>query len=471
MKKTKIIATIGPSSENLETLRAMIKNGLNVVRINMSHAYYEECDNRINLVRQLNEELGTYTGILVDTKGPELRTGSFINGEVQLKKGTLVKVHNNDVPCEDDSICVKYPNIYEELNKDNVILLNNGLIKLTVVDKQDGNLICRVDNDGTIKNKRTVNLPGIKFTTPFMSEKDREDIIYAIKNDVDFLALSFVSSKEDVLEVRRILEEHNNNHIQLISKIENEYAVKNIDEILEVSDGIMVARGDLGVEFDMEKLPSLQKELSHKCYLAGKICIIATEMLASMENSLRPTRAEVSDVANAVFDGADAIMLSAESAVGLYPVETVSIMSKIAENAEQNLNMYELFVKESNCGKKDISETIAYAVKESADILDAKTIVVGSMSGFSAKKISHYRPNTSIITLTPNEETYRKLCLNYGIYTVLTDVNNNLDEYIVNAKNIASNKCNLVKNDILIIVGGLPMGVSKTTNLIKIEEI
>lgn len=471
MKKTKIIATIGPSSEDKEILKQMIASGLNVIRINMSHALYEEVDNRIRLVRELNEELDSYTGILVDTKGPEIRTGTFIDGQVMLNKGDMVEVSNEDVVCNNDKVCIKYPNLYGDLKVNNTVLLNNGLVKLTVLSNENNKIMCRVENSGIIKNKRSVNLPGIKFSTPFISDKDREDIIYAAKADADFLALSFVSTKEDVLEVKKLLAENNNTHMQIISKIENQYAVDNIDGILEVSDGIMVARGDLGVEFDMEKLPTLQKELSYKCHLAGKICIVATEMLASMESSLRPTRAEVSDVANAVFDGTDSVMLSGETALGLYPVDTVSIMSKIIENAEDKLYLYDLFGKEAYYGRKEVTETIAYAVLEVSNILKAKAIVASTMTGYTARKISHYRPTAPIIATTPDVNTARSLVLNYGVYSVVTSAVDSIDDIIKDSITISREKFDLQPKDKIIIIGGLPLATVNQTNFMKVEEI
>jgi pyruvate kinase len=345
------------------------------------------------------------------------------------------------------------------------------LVKLTVTSNENHKIICRVENSGIIKNKRSVNLPGIKFSTPFISDKDREDINYAIEADADFIALSFVSTKEDVLEVRKILESHNNTHMQIISKIENQYAVNNIDEIIEVSDGIMVARGDLGVEYDMEKLPSLQKELVYKSHVAGKTCIVATEMLASMENSLRPTRAEVSDVANAVFDGTDAVMLSGETAQGIYPVETVEIMSKVAVDAEANLNLYNLFNKQDGKDNKDVTESIAYAVLEVSNILNTKAIVATTMSGYTAKKISEYRPIAPIIALTPDVNTARSLVLNYGVYPVVSEELADIDEVIKESVKISKEKLELIEDDKIIVVGGFPLSTQNKTNFMKIEEI
>lgn len=471
MKKTKIVATLGPSCDNKDILREMVKEGLDVFRINMSHATQEEVDFRVNCAKELSKELGTYIGILFDTKGPEIRSGSFENGSITLKKGDIVTLTSENVVGNEKLIPIQYPTLYEDVPVGFNVLLNNGLMKLTVIDKKDNKLECRVDVDGALKSKRMVNLPGVTYSMPYVSEADRKDVITAIKSDADFIALSFVSCKEDVLAIREILEEYNNKHIQLICKIENQRGVDNIDEILEVSDGVMIARGDLGVELPIEKLPIVQKELIIKCQARGKICITATEMLASMEKSLRPTRAEVSDVSNAVFDGTDAIMLSGETSVGDYPIETISIMSKIAQATEERIYLDDLFGKGEYFGKKNVTQTIAYAVLEVSNLLNAKAIVASTLSGYTARKISRYRPAAPILATTPNEYTARSLVLNYGVFPVMTEVVHNVDDAIKASVNISKEKLNLQKEDKIIIVGGLPLGESTKTNFMKIQEI
>lgn len=468
MKKTKIVATIGPVSENEEVLRKLIQNGLNCIRINMSHAYYDECMNRINIVRKLNKEMNSNVGILIDTKGPELRTGDFENGMITLNKDDIVYVTSNEVMGNNDLFTVRYPNLEKDLQKNSVILLNNGLVKLTVLDVESDRLKCIVENTGSIKNKRSVNLPGIKLSVPFLSEKDINDINFAIDNDADFIALSFVSSKDDVLEVRHILKEKGNTHIQLISKIENQMAVDDIEEILKVSDGIMVARGDLGVEVPMEQLPTIQKRLVNLANKYGKICIVATEMLASMEFSPRPTRAEVSDVANAILDGTDAIMLSGETASGDFPVETVSIMSKIALETEKN---YKSSIVDYHDEDLPITKVIASSVKNAADKLNCKNIVAATTSGYTAKVISKYRPNCIIIATSQNVDTVRSLSLNYGIYPVLVPQFDNTDDIVNNAVEVSKKFNSLQKNDKIIITGGFPNNNTKHTNFMKIENI
>ncbi len=468
MKKTKIVATIGPVSENEEVLRKLIEKGLNCIRINMSHAYYDECMNRINIVRKLNEEMNSNIGILVDTKGPELRTGDFENGMITLNKDDIVYVTSKEVLGTNDLFTIRYQNLEKDLQKGSIILLNNGLVKLTVLEVEKEKLKCIVENTGSIKNKRSVNLPGIKLSIPFLSEKDINDINFAIDNDADYIALSFVSNKDDVLEVRNILTERGNTHIQLISKIENQMAVNDIEEILKVSDGIMVARGDLGVEVPMEKLPSIQKRLVNLANKYGKICIVATEMLASMEFSPRPTRAEVSDVANAILDGTDAIMLSGETASGDFPVETVSIMSKIAIETEKSFKASRINYNDEDL---PITKVIASSVVDAAEKLNCKNIVAATTSGYTAKVISKYRPNCIILATSQNIDTVRSLSLNYGIYPILVPQFDNTDDIVKNAVEVSKEFNSLQKNDKIIITGGFPNNNTKHTNFMKIENI
>ena len=468
MKKTKIIGTIGPVSENENVLKQLIKNGLNCIRINMSHAYYDECINRINIVRKLNTELNSHVGILIDTKGPELRTGDFESGMVTLEKDKIVYVTNKEIIGNSDKFTIRYPNLLKDVKKGGTILLNNGLIKLTVLDVLNDEIKCLVENTGNIKNKRSVNIPGVKLSIPFLSTKDKEDINFAIENDADFIALSFVSCKEDIEEVREILSNNGNTHIQLIAKIENQMAVDNIEDILRVSDGIMVARGDLGVEVPMEQLPSIQKKLVELSNKYGKICIVATEMLASMEFSPRPTRAEVSDVANAILDGTDAIMLSGETASGNFPVETVSIMSKIALETEQRFNTCKFNFNDENLA---ITKVIASSVVDAANKLQSKNIVAATTSGYTAKQVSKYRPNCIIIATSQNEKTVRSLVLNYGIYPVLVPKFTNTDDIVENAIEVSKEINNLKKDDTIIITGGFPNNNVKHTNFMKIEKI
>lgn len=468
MKKTKIIATLGPACDDKNILREMVNNGLNVFRINMSHATKEEVDFRVKCAKELSEELDNYIGILFDTKGPEIRSGIFEKGSIYLKKGNLVSITNKDIVGNENLISINYPTLINDLNIGNIVLLNNGLMKLTVVEKKEDELVCKVEVDGEIKNKRMVNLPDIVYSMPYLSEADRMDIITSIKNDADFIALSFVSCKEDVLAVKEILKEYNNNHIQLICKIENQRGIDNIDEILEVSDGIMVARGDLGVEIPIEKLPIVQKMLINKCRMTGKICITATEMLASMEKSLRPTRAEVSDVANAVFDGTDAIMLSGETSVGEFPIETIKVMNDIAKYAEDQMYLSNINRK---CTPSDITKIITYNAYEMADVLKSKVIIVTTMSGYTARSLSNYHPNSVIVATTPNLEVARSLVLNYGIYPKVTKLVKSIDEIINDSIEITKKIMQLNSKDKIVIVGGLPLGETNNTNFMKVEEI
>lgn len=469
MKLTKVIATIGPVSENEEVIKQMIQKGLNCIRINMSHASYDEVLKRIQIVRKINHEIGSNIGILVDTKGPEIRSGCFVDGGIRVEEGKIIRVDNKDCLGDEEHFSICYPKLMDDVLVGNDILLNNGLIRLHVLEKGEDHLICRVENGGYIKDRRAVNLPGVKLSMPFLSEKDTKDILFAIKQDVDFLALSFVSTKEDVLEVRELLKEQQNTHIRIISKIENQHAFDSIDDILEVSDGVMVARGDLGVEVPMEELPIMQKKIIQKCIETGKISIVATEMLASMETNPRPTRAEVSDVANAVLDGTDAIMLSGETAGGKYPVETVYMMSKIAQAMEEN--HYKETVVLNDIKTQNITETIARSVVEATKTIGAQLIVASTMSGYTAKKISRYRPNRPILATTPNERTVRSLSLNYGVCACLTQMGKTTDEIIDCSKIIARELFDLHPGDRIVLTGGFPIGMTKMTNLLKIEEI
>ena len=465
MKKTKIIATIGPSCEEQEVLKNMVLAGMNCARINMSHATFEECESRIEKIRSINEE-GHNIGILIDTKGPEVRSGCFEGGKTTLTEGSIVTVTNNEIMGNDKELCIRYENLLSDLEVGNSVLLNNGLISLTVVEKLDDKLKCRVNNTGEIKDRRAVNLPDNELSIPFLSEKDTKDIEYACDKDVDFIALSFVSKKENVIGVKEILKNKGKENIKIISKIENNVALKNIDDILEVSDGIMVARGDLGVEVDFTKLPGIQKKLVRLANKKGKICIVATEMLASMETSLRPTRAEVSDVANAVLDCTDAVMLSGESATGLYPVNTVNVMAQICKDSESLIENNKTLVSVS-----DITDAIAYSTYESALRLNAKAIVASTISGYTASLISAFRPSCSIIAPTPYKKVATGLSLCYGVIPTIVKPYETNDELITDSIRLAKEVIETKKDDILVITGGHPTGVNTRTNFLKIEKL
>ena len=469
MKKTKIICSIGPSSCNPDTMEKMVKNGMNVARINFSHATPEEKLNVVACVKEVRKRTNMPIGILYDTKGPEFRNGNLENGEITLVENKTIKIVKEDVLGNTERFSVNYPEAIDSLKVGDTILLENGLMRIDVIEKNDTEVNCKIINGGVLGNKKSLSVPGVHLNIPFISDIDREDIKYACNHEGDFLALSFVSTKEDVMEAREILKAENREDLKIISKIESVTGIENLDEIIEVSDGIMVARGDLGVEAKMEDLPILQKMIIKKCREQGKIAVVATEMLESMKKSVRPTRAEVSDVANAVLDGTDAVMLSGETTTGKYPVETVGFMASICGKTERHTDFKGTFDYKKKVG---LTQTISTCVVESAEMLNSKLIVAATISGFTARKISNLRPNCLVLACCPNEDVCRSLSLNYGVYTTFVPVLKTTDEVIAESLEKAKEFMNLNKDDTVIITGGFPnTGVKKTTNLMKIEII
>lgn len=469
MKKTKIICSIGPSSCAPDTMEKMVRAGMNVARINFSHATLEEKQGVVASVKEVRQRTGAHIAILYDTKGPEFRSGMLENGEINLEEGKTIRVVKENILGTEEKITVNHPQALDCLKVGDIILLENGLMKIEVEDTDDEGVTCRIINGGILGNKKSLSVPGVHLDIPFISEQDREDIIYACEHEGDYIALSFVNTPKDVLEAKEILKEYNREDLKVISKIESTTGIENLDSIIEVSDGIMVARGDLGVEAPMEQLPILQKLMIKKCREQGKICIVATEMLESMKKSARPTRAEVSDVANAVLDGTDAVMLSGETTMGKFPVETVQYMANICENTEQHIDFEGMF---ESCMETDITETIATSVVESANMLEAKLIVAATMSGYTARRISNLKPNSIILAACASDAVARSLALNWGVYPIVTPVYNSTDEVLTDAKVRAKEFMELEEKDIIVITGGFPNNaVRKTTNLMKIEEI
>lgn len=468
MKKTKIICSIGPSSCNVETMTKMVNNGMNVARINFSHATDEEKELVVSTVKKVREITGQNIGILYDTKGPEFRNGMLENDEIELVEGNIVRIVKENILGTKEAFSVNHSTAIDSLNIGNIILLENGLMKIEVISKEADGVTCKIINGGKLGNKKSLSAPGVKLDIPFISEEDYKDIVYACEHDADFLALSFVSTKEDVLEVREILKKYNRENLKLISKIESTTGIDNIKEIVEVSDGIMVARGDLGVEAPMEELPFLQRIIIKECHKQGKFSIVATEMLESMKKNSRPTRAEVSDIANAVICGTDAVMLSGETTTGKYPAEAVGYMASICETTEKHLN-YELNIDFTS---KTIGGAIATSVVETANLLDAKLIVAATISGVSAIKVSNLRPKCPVLATCTSSEVARSLALNWAVYPVVTNVYDTTDEIINDAKEKASNFITLNKEDLILITGGFPNNTEvKTTNFMKIEKI
>lgn len=467
MKKTKIICSIGPASCNYEVMREMVLSGMNVARINFSHATIEERENVLDTVAKVNRDLGTHVAIIYDTKGPDFRTGVMAEGGIRLEEGNTIRIVKNDVLGTEESFTVNYKDVLKSIHVGDIVLLEDGLMKLEVIDKEKDDLVCKILAGGLLKSKKGINVPGVNLNIEFLSAEDINDIIYACDHDGDFLALSFVNSKDNILAVRKILKEHNSD-MKIISKIESGLALDNLDEIIEYSDGVMVARGDLGVEIPCEQIPIVQKEIIKKCREQGKTCIVATEMLASMYTSSRPTRAEVTDIANAVLDGCDAVMLSGETTVGKYPIDAVRYMARICENTEQHID-YDLDRREARC---DITGAIAHSSVEVSNSMKAKLIVAATMSGYTARKISNLKPRCLVLATCPNEKVAKSLSLSWGVYTKITKEYSSTDEVINDAKDRAMEFANLSKGDYIIITGGFPNDFSlKSTNLMKIEEI
>lgn len=470
MRKTKIVCTIGPASEEVSVLRQLIQQGMNVARLNFSHGSHEEHGNRIRNIRQAAEEEGKVVAILLDTKGPEIRTKDLMHPEVELKAGETFILTTEDILGDEKKVAVTYADLPKDVHPGTTILIDDGLIGLEVEEVTDTEVICNVTNGGTLKNKKGVNIPGMKINLPGITEKDAADIRFGIEQGVDFIAASFVRKPEDVLEIRKILEEKKSS-IQIISKIENQEGLDNIDGILKVSDGLMVARGDLGVEIPTEDVPIAQKELIRKCNLLGKPVITATQMLDSMQRNPRPTRAEASDVANAIFDGTDAIMLSGETAAGRYPVEAVRTMATIAEKAESTLQYKELLRKMSRDTDHTITDSISQAVVYTSHSLDCSAILSATERGYTARMISKYRPRVPIIAVTPHKDVQRKLQLIWGVYPVDGSICDSTDEMFQSAVQSALSTGYVKQGNLVIITAGVPVGKSGTTNLMKVYVV
>ena len=469
-KRTKIVCTLGPASEKEETLRELIKSGLNVCRMNFSHGSHEEHKGRIDLVKKVREELGQPTAILLDTKGPEIRTGQFDMPEVLLEEGQTFTITMKDVMGNKEMCTVSYKGLAKDVVPGNTILIDDGLVGLTVKEVNGDDIVCVVENSGIVKNHKGVNVPGVKVNLPAITEKDRSDIEFGIEQGIDFIAASFVRKVSDVLAIREILEENNATDIKIISKIENQEGVDNLDEIIAVSDGIMVARGDLGVEIPTEEIPVVQKLMIKKCNEAGKPVITATQMLDSMMRNPRPTRAEVTDVANAIYDGTDAIMLSGETAAGKYPVEAVKIMATIAKRTEETVD-YNKNLRNKALASTNVTDAISYATCTTAINLDAKAILTSTSSGHTARMVSKFRPSCPIVATTSNERVMRQLSLTWGVLPTLSTDGTNTDEVIANSMNAAKENNFVEENDLVVITAGVPVATSGTTNLIKVETI
>ena len=468
MKKTKIICSIGPMSVNPDVMEKMVYAGMNVARINFSHATIEERNKVIESVEEVRNRTGRNIAILWDTRGPEFRSGKLENGPIELVSGRTIRIVKDDILGTQEKISVNHPEALNSLSVGDIIFLENAKMKLSVISCESDGVTCAIIDGGTLGECKSISVPGIKLDIPYVSELDREDIKYACLHGGDYIATSFVSSAEDVIEIKNILKSYGREDLQIICKIESDLGIKNLESILEVSDGIMVARGDLGTEIPSEKLPIVQKKMIKTCREMGKVAIVATEMLETMMENSRPKRAETSDIANAVLDGTDAVMLSGETTVGKHPVETVEAMARICEVTEQ----YADFDYLKQYHSTDVPTAICESVVDSANHLNAKLICASTISGATARIISNLKPNAVILGLCPNAKVGRSLALNWGVYPVILPICESTDEVLTESINKARQFMDLDKGDIVITTGSFPnTGIATPTNLMKIEEI
>ncbi len=471
LKKTKIVCTIGPASESEENLRELIQKGMDVCRLNFSHGTHEEHQVRIDAIKRVRQQLGTSTAILLDTKGPEIRTGKFDQPEVELVEGQSFVIKMDEVLGNQNFCSVSYKDLVKDVEVGNRILIDDGLIELTVEKIEGNDIFTRVENGGIIKNNKGVNVPNVKINLPAITEKDRGDILFGIQNEIDFIAASFVRKASDVTAIREILEENNAAHIQIIAKIENQEGVDNIDEILQISDGIMVARGDLGVEIPTEEIPIVQKKLIKKANLLTKPVITATQMLDSMMRNPRPTRAEVTDVANAIYDGTDAIMLSGETAAGKYPIDALETMARIAKRIEGTLEYEAILANRQSLRAVTITNAISHATCTLAIDVEADAIITSTTSGYTAKAVSSYRPKAPIIAAVNQEHVRRQLSLVWGVETVIGASVASTDEMFEQSVSLSLKKGYVHSGDKVVITAGVPVGQVGTTNLIKVHVV
>ena len=470
MRKTKIVCTLGPACSDKQTLTEMCKAGMNVARLNFSHNTHADHEKRIALIKEVREELGLPIAIMLDTKGPEYRIKTFKNGKITLKENDVFTFTADDIEGDETRVSVNYKGLPHDLEKGDIILLNNGLLSFEVTDKTDTDIICRVKIGGELSDRKSMSFPNKTLKQKYLSEQDKQDIKFGVEHDVDFIACSFVSCKQDLLDIKAYLKEIGAEGIDLIAKIENRSGVDNKEEISNECDGIMVARGDMGVEIPFEELPAIQKKIITKCRMLGKRVITATEMLESMIYNARPTRAEISDVANAVYDGTSAIMLSGETAAGKYPVQAVRTMARIAENTEKNIHYEKRFLS-SEFKIKNTVDAISHATCGMAIDIDAKAITVCSLSGMTARMVSRFRPPVDIVGLTTSEKTWHKLSLSWGVTPQMCENYPSTDVLFYNAQKLTKHILNLCDGDKIVITGGVTNGKSGNTNLIKVERV
>lgn len=469
MRRTKIVCTLGPSTDKEDVLRNLMKNGMNVARMNFSHGTHEEQKARLDMIKKLREELNLPVAALLDTKGPEIRIGDVEGGKLELKPGQEFTLTTEEMLGTEKKVTITYKELYKDVEPGDSILIDDGLIGMEVVRIDESDIVCRVKNGGFISNHKGVNVPGVELNMPFVSPKDLADIVFAVEQDYDFIAASFTRTAEDIMEIRKILQEHGGEKIHIIAKLENKQGVKNCEDILRVADGIMIARGDMGVEIPLEEVPVIQKELIRKAMHMGKPVITATQMLDSMMKNPRPTRAETSDVANAIYQGTSAIMLSGETAAGTYPIEAVQTMAKIAERTEQDIDYSREFKPRKLAEAPDVTSAISHATCTTAADLKAAAIVAVSKSGRTVSRIAKYLPVCPIIGCTTDERVYRQLSLLWGVTPVVMKEANTADELFDHAVELAEQKGLIARGELVVIAAGVPVGLSGTTNMMKVQ--
>lgn len=471
MKRTKIICTLGPASTNEEFMKEMLLSGMNVARFNMSHGDYKEHEDRMNMFKKVRDSLGVPAALLLDTKGPEIRLKQFEQGSIILEDEQYFTLTSEDVIGNQERVSITYKDLPKDIKDGCKILIDDGKVTLQVISHTEKEINCKVVYGGKISNRKGVNVPSVHLNMPYLSEVDKEDLLFGIKMDVDYVAASFVRNLEDITSIRNFLDYHGGKNIKIIAKIENQEGIDNFDDILTVANGIMVARGDMGVEVDYERLPGIQKRFIEKCRRAGKIVVTATQMLESMVNNPSPTRAEISDVANAVFDGTSAIMLSGETANGKYPVQTVKTMAKIALGAEKDAFELGVYDRIEPDVVSDHTNAISHATCTTAKDLKAKAIITVTLQGTTARRIAKFRPIVPIVAATPDQKTYHQLSLIWGVYPVISLPQNTTDELFEHAIYCAKSNKFVEENDTVVITAGVPLGVSGATNTIKVEKV
>lgn len=471
MRKTKIVCTLGPASQTEEVLRQMIQAGMNVARINFSHGTHEEHGKKLELLYRLRKEMGVPVAALLDTKGPEIRLGTFANKKETLQAGDSFTLTTVPMEGTKEKASISFAGLPHDVKPGDAILIDDGLIELKVESVDGPEIRCTVINGGNVSDRKGINVPNVSLSMPYLSERDKDDILYGIKVGFDFIAASFVRNAQDVQQLRDLLKQNGGEKIKIIAKIENAEGVNNIDEIIRVSDGIMVARGDMGVEIPFEKVPKIQKEIIKKVYNSGKVVITATQMLESMTENPRPTRAEATDVANAIYDGTSAIMLSGETAAGKYPVESVRTMAKIAVETEQDIDYEGRFHRFQEESMRNVTNAISHATCTTAYDLEASAIITVTESGQTARMISKYRPAMPIVGCTVNEDVYRQLAMSWGVVPILCQAQNDADSLFSHAVERAKEENLISDGNLVVITAGVPLGIPGTTNLIKVQTV